>query len=117
MNGVLILAHGSRQKPTEETFMKIVSMAQEKVQMPIEIAYMEFSEKNIHAGLTALSNQGITHVKDVPYFLFNGTHIKEDIPNEINEFIKGNNHITVTMGETLGTDPRLADVLADRILN
>ncbi|WMJ22041.1 CbiX/SirB N-terminal domain-containing protein [Paludicola sp. MB14-C6] len=116
MQGILIIAHGSREKQTEETFLKMVSMIKEKVNMPVEYAYMEFSPKNIECGLNALVEQGINDIKVVPYFLFSGIHIREDIPQEINEFVEKNANVTITMGDTLGADPRIADVLADRIL-
>lgn len=116
MNGVLIIAHGSREKQTEETFQKVVSMVKDKVNIPLEIAYMEFSPKNIEAGLNSLVSQGVTEIKAVPYFLFSGIHIRDDIPGEINAFLQKNKDVKVTMGETLGADTRIADVLADRIL-
>lgn len=115
MNGVLILAHGSRAKQTEKTFEAVVEMVKNKVNMPIETAYMEFSEKNIESGLNALLAQGINHIKVVPYFLFSGIHIKQDIPEEIAAFLENHPNIRIEMGETLGVDPRLADILADRI--
>lgn len=115
MNGVLILAHGSRKKDTEETFEKIVRMAAEKVDVAVESAYMEFSEKNIEKGLGNLLQKGVTHVKIVPYFLFSGMHIHKDIPEEVEAFLKGRPGVTYEMGKTLGTDPRLAEILVDRI--
>lgn len=117
MNGVLIIAHGSREKKTEETFLAVVEMAKAKVEIPLEIAYMEFSPNNIETGLNALVAQGVDAIKLVPYFLFSGIHIREDIPKEIEEFLQKNKNVTITMGETLGVDSRIADVLADRILN
>jgi sirohydrochlorin ferrochelatase len=116
MKGVLILAHGSREKQTQDTFNTIVEMAIKEVDVMVETAYMEFSEKNIEAGLSALVAKGATEIKVVPYFLFSGMHIRRDIPKEIDEFLKNHSGITVKMGQTLGADPRLADVLADRIM-
>lgn len=115
MNGVLILAHGSRKKETEETFEKVVAMAAEKVDAVIESAYMEFSEKNIEKGLENLLKKGVTHIKIVPYFLFSGMHIHKDIPEEVEAYLKDKPGITYEMGKTLETDPRLAEILADRI--
>lgn len=117
MNGVLILAHGSRVQKTQDTITAVVDIAKSKLKdIPVEIAYMEFCDVNIAKGLSLLAEKGVTNIKAVPYFLFEGIHIKEDIPNEIGEWLKDNEGITVTMGETLGADPRLADILVDRIL-
>lgn len=116
MKAILILAHGSREKQTLDTLEIITDMT--KVQLPnvmIETAYMEFCEVNLEKGLDILVSKGATEIVVVPYFLFEGIHIREDIPGEIKEYLKVHPGVTVTMGKTLGADPRLADILADRI--
>ncbi|MBC3515700.1 sirohydrochlorin chelatase [Neobittarella massiliensis] len=115
MTGTLIVAHGSREKTTEKTFEAIIEMVRQKVTPPLESAYMEFSEKNIATGLQRLVDQGVDHVRVVPYFLFSGIHIKEDIPGEVQAFCDCHPGVTVTMGKALGEDPRIADVLAQRV--
>lgn len=117
MNGVLIAAHGSRAKETQATLEEVVARVKAQLQdMEIEIGYMEFCKPNIDDGLTMLMEKGATNIRVIPYFLFDGIHIKEDIPNEIKSFCEKNSGVTVTMGETLGTDKRLSDILVDRIV-
>ncbi|AEY65217.1 CbiX/SirB N-terminal domain-containing protein [Clostridium sp. BNL1100] len=116
MKAILILAHGSREKETLETLHKVTDMT--KVQLPevlIETAYMEFCDINLEKGLDMLIEKGADDITVVPYFLFEGIHIREDIPGEIKEYLEKHPGIKVTLGNTLGADPRLADVLADRI--
>lgn len=116
MKAILILAHGSREKSTLDTLEKITDMT--KVQLPdvmIETAYMEFCDVSLEKGLDILVGKGAKEIVVVPYFLFEGIHIHEDVPGEIKEYLKEHPDLTVTMGKTLGVDPRLADVLADRI--
>lgn len=116
MKGIIILAHGSRQKSTESTLTKVVDML--KIAMPdhkIEYGFMEFSDKTIEAGLDNLVNAGIKDIVAVPYFLFDGIHIREDIPEEIEKYLQSHSDVTIKLGETLGADPRLADILADRV--
>ena len=116
MRGVLILAHGSRVEATKKTNNEVVDMVRSKISdMPIQIAYMEFCEENIEHGINTLVDKGVTEIKAVPYFLFEGIHIKEDIPNEIGEILKDYPNVKLEMGHTLGVDERLADILVDRI--
>ncbi len=116
MNGVLILAHGSREKQTMQTMDKIVDMVKAKLpDTVIECAYLQFCEVNLEKGLKKLIEKGVKNIKVVPYFLFSGIHIQEDIPAEINEFLKDYPDVKITMGKTLGADERLADIVADRI--
>ena len=120
MKGVLILAHGSKQKETEETLSAIISALRNELRDNDEIseiapAFLQFSDKNLHKGLAALTDKGIDDILVVPYFLFAGTHIKEDIPGEIEGFIKTRPGVKVSLGKTLGADRRLAMILKDRV--
>lgn len=116
MKGVLILAHGSRQKSTERTLEQVVDMVRQQLPRTlIELGYMEFSGKNIAAGLAALQRQGADEIVVAPYFLFDGIHIREDIPGEIAAFQQDHPGVRVCLGETLGADPRMAQILADRV--
>lgn len=111
-----MLAHGSRNGETEASFEQIVAYARGKLDVEyIETAYMEFRGVNLEKGMLNLVNKGVTDIRIVPYFLFDGMHIREYIPGKIREFQKDHPGIDVTLGKTLGVDKRLADVLADRI--
>ncbi len=116
MKGILVVAHGSRIKETENTLVSILGMVREK--MPgvcIEHAFMEFSDQTLEKAVRALIDKSVSEIKVVPYFLFMGVHLREDIPNMIKECTAGYPNIQVVMGEPLGVDPRLADILVDRI--
>jgi len=114
--GVLILAHGSREKSTEDTLSIIMKMLRQELNLEnIESAYLQFSENNLEKGLLKFINKGITDIKVIPYFLFEGIHIKEDIPKEIDEFLKKYPGVKISFGHTLGADKRLAETLADRV--
>jgi len=116
MTGILLLAHGSREGDTEKTMGQITQYVREilKNEM-VEEAYLQFRDKNLEKGLLSLIGRGADEIKVVPYFLFEGVHIKEDIPGELEEFRKQHPNVKITMGSTLGADRRLAEILADRI--
>lgn len=116
MKGILIIAHGSRRKETLDTMESIFAMV--KSEMPdimVEHAYMEFCDVNLEKGLDILRERGADEIVIVPYFLFAGIHIIKDIPEEVNEYLKKYPDMKISMGNTLGADKRIADVLCDRI--
>ncbi len=116
MTGVLIVAHGSRVDSTEKTMQTIRSYVQQELGVDhIVEAYMEFRSTNIEAGLLKLIKRGVDDIKVIPYFLFEGVHIKEDIPGEIAAFQNEHPQVKIQFGKTLGADRRLAQVLADRV--
>jgi len=116
MTGVLILAHGSRAKETEETLEKIVAMVRDILGLEhITSSFLQFSDSNLPKGLQELVARGVSDIKVIPYFLFDGVHIKEDIPKEIAAFLTEHPDVRITLGKTLGADSRLAQILAGRI--
>lgn len=116
MTGILILAHGSRKKETEEVLASVVNKVRAAVKTDLlESAFMQFSEKDLSRGLGNLVEQGATEIKVIPYFLFNGVHIEEDIPAELEKFRANHTNIEVTLESTLGDDDRLAAILVDKI--
>lgn len=115
MKGILIAAHGSREKDTEGT----LEVLAEKVRRisgigTLEIAFMQFSPRTIPAGLDALRAKGCTEVLLIPYFLFDGVHIREDIPQLISGYMAANPGVHIRLGHTLGVDDRLAQLLAEQ---
>ncbi len=116
MVGILLLAHGSREGDTEITMSKITEYVKEGLNIEmIDEAYLQFRDKNLEKGLLSLIDKGADDIKIIPYFLFEGVHIKEDIPAEIEEFKQHHPGIKITMGSTLGADKRLADIICDRV--
>ena len=114
--GILILAHGSRERETEIVFNKIADMTKEKVnEAIIETAFLQFSDVNLEKGLDNLIARGVKEIKVIPYFLFSGVHIRENIPKKIEKYLEDKPNIKVIVGEVLGDDSRLADILADKI--
>lgn len=115
MQGILVIAHGSRDKKTEDMFEVIVSMLRDKLNnIIVESAFLEFSDKNIKTGLKILVDKGVDDIKIIPYFLFKGVHMKRDIPNEIHEFIEQNEGVKVQLGEEIGVDERIVEILEER---
>ena len=116
MKGVLVIAHGSRAKETEADLLDVLSMVRAKMpETVIEPAFMEFSERTFEKGVEALAEKGVTEIKIVPYFLFMGIHLKEDIPGMAEEYGQRFPKVKFTMGKPFGADSRLADIVADRI--
>ena len=116
MKGILILAHGSREESTEDTLKEIIAMLEAEISdYIIEYAFLQFSEVTLQKGVDKLVQKGVKDIKIIPYFLFEGVHIREDIPKEIEEYLKNNSDIKISFGKTLGADKRLAAILLDRV--
>jgi len=118
MKGALVIAHGNRTGETETIMETVLSMVREKLpETIIEWAFLGGSGQTIEKGIAALAARGVTEIKIVPYFLFIGIHVKEDIPRIASQCALNYPGIKITMGDSLGADQRLADILVDRINN
>jgi len=117
MEGILILAHGSKRTETERILDSLTNKVKEKTggSLVIYSAYLQFSDKNLETGIKKLVDMGAKTIKVMPMFLFDGVHVTEDIPNELNEIMKSYPGVEVKMTRHIGDDDRIADIIIDRV--
>jgi sirohydrochlorin ferrochelatase len=118
MNGIIILAHGSKKKSTEEVLNKLADKVKnKKPDLIVKKAYLQFSEKNLLTAIKEFVDEGVLNIKIMPMFLFDGVHVTTDIPEEI-EKIKEDlavKNLKITLTKHIGADDRIADIIIDRI--
>lgn len=118
MERVVIVGHGSRSKEAREDFNKIISMVEEMV-IPRKVngAHMELCSPSIEECIKEIieTEPKIKTIKIVPYFLYSGIHIKEDIPEIIEKIKASYPHIEFKLGRALGAEVEIARILKNRI--
>ena len=83
MNALLILAHGSRKKRSND---EVQSLAQRyEVAYPdqfdaVYAGFMELAQPDIHMTIRTAIDAGATQLTILPYFLAAGAHVVDDIP-------------------------------------
>jgi sirohydrochlorin cobaltochelatase len=116
MTGVIVIGHGSRSKDAKDAFYKIVDQLKESMEGEVEGCFMEISEPHIPETIEKMYNRGIREITALPYFLFNGIHIKEDIP-EILQSIKEKYHdLVITMAQPIGYHKAVVEILKERLV-
>ena len=113
---VLLCGHGSRDPQAIEEF-EIAAAALRRRLAPQDFAtgYLEFARPTIHQGLADLMSRGARRILAVPGMLFAASHVKNDLPWEMNSFMAANPGIEVRLGRDLAIDPKLLAAAADRI--
>lgn len=116
--GVVILAHGSRGE--QEPYVRlgeIVRRLQGRLgpQTPVGGAALQFNHPNLAECIQDMTSKGVSRIAVLPYFLFDGTHVNVDIPNELEELRHKYPSVEITLARTLGIDDRLIDLLMDRL--
>ncbi len=116
MQGVLIVAHGSKDVESNETFFALFEKLKSKYDDKIIAgATIKFRDANIENGIINLIEQGVTEIKIVPYLLFMGNHFTNTIPSKVSRILENHPNVKVTYSDSLGNDSRIINILADKI--
>jgi len=113
---VLLCGHGSRDPEAIREF-ELAAAALRALLPEFDFAtgYLEFARPTIRDGLALLAGRGARRILAIPGMLFAASHVKNDLPWEMNSFIAENPGIDVRLGRDLGIDPKLLEAAADRI--
>ncbi|WP_372808268.1 sirohydrochlorin chelatase [Pontiella sp.] len=88
MRALLIVAHGSRRKESNEEVRRLAARIKENAGpafSEVASAFLEISSPQIDSAVADLVKEGAEEIKVFPYFLAAGTHVVDDIPKQIAE--------------------------------
>jgi sirohydrochlorin cobaltochelatase len=116
MTGIMVCGHGSRDEGAMREFQLVAAGIRARLPgYPIETGYLEFARPVIREGLAALVDQGVHRILALPGMLFAATHVKNDLPWELNSFMADNPGVEIKFGRDLGIDPKILEAARDRI--
>ena len=114
--GVLICGHGSRDEEAVREFELLAAALRPRFpSYDFATGYLEFARPNIRDGLAALVARGARRIHAVPGMLFAASHVKNDLPWEINSFSAEHPGVEVRLGRDLAIDVKLINAAADRV--
>lgn len=115
--GVLLLGHGSRREEGNDVVRRILEQVKEKGTNNrfYEVGFLQFADPTLAEGVEKLIAAGAEKVIVVPLFLVAGNHIWRDIPGKLLLQKTTHPHIKFVFADHLGSDPRIADIVLDRI--
>jgi sirohydrochlorin ferrochelatase len=113
---ILIMAHGSRIPEANDAAREVAKMVQGMTGIDIvEVAFREMHSPAIQQGIDTCVAKGAKRILLLPYFLFMGAHVQEDLPEEIAEARKRHPGLEMIMGPHLGVHRKLAEIVVERI--
>ena len=114
--GVLICGHGSRDDEAVREFELLAAALRPRFpDYDFATGYLEFAQPNIRDGLAELVARGARRIYAVPGMLFAASHVKNDLPWEMNSFIAANPGIDLRLGGDLAIDAKLINAAAHRV--
>src|SRR5476649_2171575 len=113
---VMVCGHGSRDTDAIREFELVAAGIRARLpDCDVETGYLEFARPMIRDGLDALTARGARRIFAVPGMLFAATHVKNDLPWELNTFMADNPGVEIKFGRDLAIDPKLLDAASHRI--
>lgn len=114
--GLLVVGHGSRRAAANDLLVAVTAALAGRVPAhAVEAAYLEIARPTIAEGYAALVAAGCERVVVHPYFLYPGAHTTTDIPAALREAAAAHGDLPWVLTEPLNLDPRIVDVVADRV--
>jgi len=124
--GVLVIGHGSKLDFNKETVEYVAeSLRGQNGFTNVRAGFMGYNEPTIPQALEMLVEEGASTIYVAPCFLAAGMHTTHDIRRKLNMDpdawemsvnVKGKD-VVLKYCEPIGKDPRIIEILADRILS
>jgi sirohydrochlorin cobaltochelatase len=113
-SALIVLGHGSRNPAATAQFMELVAQLSTRRDGPVLPAFMELAEPSLDDAVVEAVAGGADEIVVQPCFLFDGMHIRRDIPEMLAGFASGHPAMTFRFGRPLGADARIVDILLER---
>jgi sirohydrochlorin cobaltochelatase len=115
--GLIIICHGSPLPAANDGFVALVGRIAARLGGGnILPAFFALVRPNIPDQIAEMASRGVTRIRLMPYFLFQGKHVDVDIPNilaDCHEWFPG---LTLELLPTLENDPAVEEVVVQRLL-
>jgi len=88
MKALLIVAHGSRRKDSNDEVRRLADRIRENSGPAFDFvtpSFLEISSPQVDSAIADLADEGVTEITVFPYFLAAGSHVFNDIPRIIEE--------------------------------
>ena len=116
IDAVVLLGHGSRVSPANAPLAEIAEMVSQGLGgCKTVTAFLQLAEPLLGPVIGQLVEEGAKNIVVMPFFLFPGAHVREDIPEELERLAQQYPDVTITLAAHLGVHPLLAQVAVERI--
>jgi sirohydrochlorin ferrochelatase len=112
---VILLGHGSRLSEANAGLEAVAGQVAALLgQTRVEVAFLQMAEPGLAAAANRCVAAGAWTIVIVPFFLFPGAHVRDDIPRELEGLRARHPGVTFCVGQVLGGHPKLAQAAAER---
>jgi sirohydrochlorin cobaltochelatase len=113
---VLLLGHGSRDAEGQAQFFRLTSLVQQRMgEIKVQAAFLELCEPSVSQGVRSCVEMGAEKILAIPVFLSDASHVKEDLPVELNEARIQYPRVPILYGRPLGMGQPIPQILLEKI--
>ncbi|MFQ5957706.1 MAG: precorrin-8X methylmutase [Candidatus Brocadiales bacterium] len=113
---VVVVAHGSRVKEANRGLYGIIENLRNTGRWDVvEPSFLQFEEPSLSRAVESVINKGAEKVVVVPLLLFPGNHMRNDIPEEIQQQRSKHGGVEIVLTRHMGIDNRIAQIVVERI--
>lgn len=118
MNGLLIVAHGSRKpESNQEVFeltTRIEAMAAGDFDL-VRCAFMQFADPTFEAQVESLVAYGADTIVVFPYFIGSGSHVTADIPALVEAAVDRHPDVSIRVTPHLGNMDGIQELILEQV--
>ena len=114
-SGIVLFAHGSRDREWAHPFQQLVLALSEKVDVPVRLAFLELMRPQLDEAIALLAADGVGSIRVVPVFLGQGGHVKEDLPRLIAAAQKKHAGVSIRLEPAIGEQASVIEAIAAAI--
>ncbi|MBI3307160.1 MAG: CbiX/SirB N-terminal domain-containing protein [Candidatus Omnitrophica bacterium] len=112
----LLIAHGSREKESNQAFEKFTDELRRRFpERDVQPAYLELVKPDISEAIELCVSRGAEEIFVIPLMLFPGRHVKEHIPQFVQEAKKKHPHIDFHYAGPLSDQPLMIELVDQSI--
>lgn len=115
-DAIILVDHGSRRAEANAHTDKLASLLRrERPGWLIRCAHLELSEPFVPDVIDSCVREGARQIFLHPFFLLPGRHTRDDLPRLAEEARERHPSVRLHVTATLGLDPKLVQIVLDRI--
>lgn len=114
MKALLLIAHGSRRKQSNDEVVLLAEKLKKNCSEQYNIihaGFLELAETLIPDGIKKCADDGATSIIVLPYFLNSGRHVVEDIPNIVEQTMPDYPDVDIKVAQHLGASELMMELL------
>lgn len=105
MKALIIVAHGSRKKESNDEILALVRGFDLETEHSFDFvvgAFLQFGTPDLEKQIEFLVNQEVKKIVIFPFFIGAGNHISSDIPHIVDQAAKANPSVELVVTKHLG---------------